>query len=128
MERHVTEHFAARERLRRDAPQIELLAGLRHLAVVHLRVDADVVERAGDDRQHDAAALRTAGVLALEVVALPRGESTDGEPDDEQQRSDAHHDLHGTGVPCLCPAPADDETRQRRWKTTCQSLPPRSTA
>src|SRR5687767_13940112 len=49
------------------------LAGLRHLARLDLRVEADVVERTGDDRQEDRSGLGTVLHPAAEVVALAGG-------------------------------------------------------
>src|SRR4051794_23698523 len=70
-----------------------LLARLRHAAVVHLRGDAGVVERAGQDRPHHPAGFGTAVVVVLEVVTLRGRDGADGEPDDEQERTDTHDDL-----------------------------------
>src|SRR3954454_5681410 len=77
------------------------LARLRYLAVVHLRVDADVVERAREDRQGDRARLGAARVVVREVVTLPGGQRAEGEPDDEKKRTYAHRDLRRDGARVL---------------------------
>ena len=68
------------------------LAGLRHVAG-NLRVRADVVERADQDRHYDRArsgsAFRGLGV----VMALTGGYRPDDQPDDQDHHADAHKDL-----------------------------------
>src|ERR1700729_1383945 len=75
-----------------------LLARLRALAV-DLRVDADVVERPGQNCHHDGAGLRAVADGAVVVTALPSGDRADNEPDNENDRSDAHWTSAGAAGP-----------------------------
>src|SRR3954464_2756582 len=76
------------------------LRGLGYLAV-YLRVDPEVVQRAGHDGQHDGAELGAVDLaVAGEVVALVRGERTDDQPEHEDYRADSHcSPTRGTGPP-----------------------------
>src|SRR5580693_3689774 len=80
---------------RQDQHAAGLLAGLRECAV-DLRVDAQVVERAGENRHRDRAARGAATDRPAVVAALPGGDGADDEPYDEQHRSDVHPDLPGS--------------------------------
>src|SRR5450755_1512680 len=71
-----------------------LLAGLGDLAL-DLRVDAEVVERAGQDRDHDRARLGAAADRPVVVATLTGGDGADDEPDNEKTRSDTHWNSAG---------------------------------
>src|ERR1700742_1499518 len=58
---------------RSPRPRSASLTRLGHLAV-DLRVDADVVERPGQDRHHDGARFGAAADRAVVVTALPSGD------------------------------------------------------
>src|ERR1700727_2799979 len=87
--------------VRRAGPALlarPLLARLRDLAV-DLGVDADVVERPGQNCHHDGAGLRAVADGAVVVTALPSGDRADNEPDNENDRSDAHWTSAGAAGP-----------------------------
>src|ERR1700733_9757670 len=77
---------------RQDQRTARLLAGLRECAV-DLRVDAQVVERAGENRYRDRAARGAATDRPAVVAALPGGDGADDEPYERQHRPDVHPDL-----------------------------------
>jgi AcrR family transcriptional regulator len=68
-------------------------AGLGELGggAADLGVQADVVERAGDDRQGHRGPLGAVDVVEVEVAALAGRGGADNEPDEENYRSLAHH-------------------------------------
>src|ERR1700689_1159285 len=67
-----------------------LVARLRHLASLDLRVDADVVERPGDDGHRNRARPRTVSRRTVEVVPLGGGDRTDDQPQNQQDGADTH--------------------------------------
>src|SRR5215471_4806195 len=66
-----------------------LTAGLRRGAV-DLRVDAQVIERAGEDRHSGRRGPAARTDIPVIIAALPRGERTDNQPDGKKQRPDVH--------------------------------------
>src|SRR5437764_1688528 len=73
----------------RAPPGCRLLRRLRHIAF-DLRVDTDIVERAGHDRDDGVAGLGAVAAGTTEVAALGRGDHSDDQPDDDDDRTDAH--------------------------------------
>jgi hypothetical protein len=59
---------------------------------VDIRIHARVVERTSDGRDRDRSGPAAANG-ALVVTALPGGDTTDDQPDDQKYRSDVHLDL-----------------------------------
>jgi hypothetical protein len=86
-EQRYLESRASRVRPRSDG----LLARLRRGAV-DLRVHAQVVKRTGDERHRDRADLGATTDGPVVVTALACGNRADDQPDDNQQRPDAHRD------------------------------------
>src|SRR6266567_1383673 len=78
-------------RKRRWASPPKLIAGMPHGAI-DIRVHARVVERTGEDGYRDRTCRATAEV-PTEIAALPGGDTTDDQPDGQEQRSYVHPDL-----------------------------------
>src|ERR1022692_778988 len=76
-----------------------LLAGLRRRAR-GLRIHAEVVQRARDDRQGDGARFDAAVDGSVVVMALAAGDGANGQPNNEQHCCEAHYYLR-MSIPAL---------------------------
>src|SRR5918992_1316177 len=86
-------------RLRAQCPiRRASLAGFGRVAG-DLWIHADVVERAGDDRDEQRAGLRAVARGFGEVVALAGGDGADDQPDEEDDAADLHWYLPGPRPP-----------------------------
>ena len=59
------------------------------LVAGELRVDTDVVERAGQDRHDDRAGTRAAHPV-VEIAALPSSDEPDDQPDHQDDGAESH--------------------------------------
>src|SRR5271170_7544094 len=98
----------------RNSCRPALLAGLR---ARDFRVDADVVQRAGNDCHRDCARLGAIRARAVVVVTLTGCDGADDQPHDDYCRSDTHYCLQ---VLCRC-----DELRDDRLRSCAFHVPSR---
>src|SRR6266536_109916 len=100
-----------------------LIAGVA-CGAVYVRVNAGVVERAGDDRHRDRTCPATAHG-PIEIAALPGGDAADDEPDGKNHGSKVHLDL--LSILCVIYGEAvNRDCRPLLWSGTPKEAYPRA--